>query len=83
MDESPLPIQTPLSTDAGRLARLSEILDDVSARLARVCTAMPEREFRELMARIAEVAVKYEALEELQSVRAVLGPVAEPRDRKP
>lgn len=83
MDENRLPIQTPLSTDAGRLARVREVLDDVSARLTRVCAAMPETEFRELMAQIAEIAVKYEALAELQSVRAVLGPLAEPRNPKP
>lgn len=62
-------VPTPLSTDAGRMARVSEVMTDVSARLRGVCADLAEDEFTALMRRIAEVTVKYEALAELRAAR--------------
>ena len=70
-------VQTPLSTDAGRLARTSEVIADVSARLRGVCAHLPEAEFLALVRRIADISVKYEALAELRAARIARRP--EPR----
>lgn len=69
MSDQPPKILTPLSTDAGRLARLKEVLADVSVRLRGVCASLSDDEFAALMRQIAEVTVKYEALAEARSVR--------------
>src|SRR5688572_21609586 len=64
-------LTTPLSTDAGRLARIADVTADVSVRLRIVCAHLPHTEFEALVRRIAEVAVKYEALAEMRASRAV------------
>lgn len=58
---------TPLSTDAGRLARKLEIVDDLTERLRRVCGQLPDAEFHRLVSQIAEITVKYEAADEHRS----------------
>ena len=58
-----------LATDEGRAARVREVVEDVTLRLAGVCAAMPPAEFAALMVRIAEVTVKYEARVELRAAR--------------
>ena len=60
---------TPLSTDAGRLARVQEVIADLTARLRAVCDNLPSEEFQALVRQIAEVTVKYEAAAELQAAR--------------
>jgi hypothetical protein len=53
-----------LSTDAGRQARLSELVSDLSVRLRSACVSLPDAEFSALVRRIAETTLKYEAREE-------------------
>jgi hypothetical protein len=71
-------VPTPLSTDAGRLARTSEVVADVSARLRDVCAHLPEAEFLALVRRIAEINVKYETLAELRDARTAGRPGPRP-----
>ena len=54
-------VPTPLSTDAGRLARTREVVADVSARLRDVCAHFPEAEFLALVRKIADLSVKFRA----------------------
>ena len=61
----------PLDTDKGRRARVREVTADVASRLAGICAGLSAREFAELVRRIAEVTVKYEALAELRAARTV------------
>jgi hypothetical protein len=68
--------ETPsLATDEGRAARVREVVDDVTVRLAGVCAAMAPAEVAALVLQIAEVTVKYEALAELRAART--GPPSE------
>jgi hypothetical protein len=60
---------TPLSTDAGRLARIQEVCADLSDRLRVVCDNLSPEEFHALVRQIAELTVKYEASAELQAAR--------------
>lgn len=62
-------VVTPLSTDAGRLARVQEICTDVSDRLRGVCDNLSPEEFQALVLQIAELTVKYEAATEAQAAR--------------
>jgi hypothetical protein len=59
----------PLSTDAGRDARVREVMADIAFRLAAVCAEFSPEEFAGLVRRMAEVTVKYEALAELHAAR--------------
>lgn len=69
MPDRRMEVRTPLSTDAGRLARVGEVVADVTDRLRGVCASLPEHEFAALMRQIAEVTVKYEALVETRAAR--------------
>lgn len=62
-------VVTPLSTDAGRLARIQEVCADVSHRLSVVCDNLSPEEFHALVRQIAELTVKYEAAAELRAAR--------------
>jgi hypothetical protein len=55
---------SPLSTDAGRQARLNELVSDISARLRSACVSLSEAEFNALIRQIAETTLKYEVREE-------------------
>ena len=70
-------LQTPLSTDAGRAARVGEVMREAATRLHGVCGDLSESEFAALLRHIAEVTVKYEALAELRAAR--IPTPAEPR----
>jgi hypothetical protein len=81
-------VRTPLSTDAGRLARVGEVIADVTGRLRGVCASLPEEEFAALMRQIAEVTVKYEALVEMRAARLATPPyshlpLSDPEPRQP
>ena len=65
----PSQVITPLSTDAGRLARVQEVCVDLSDRLKGVCDNLDPDEFHALVRQIAELTVKYEAAAELQAAR--------------
>ena len=67
-------VVTPLSTDAGRLARIQEVCADVSDRLSVVCDNLSPEEFRALVRQIAELTVKYEAAAELRAARTATPP---------
>ncbi len=67
-------LQTPLNTDAGRAARVGEIMRDAATRLRRVCASLSDDQFDALLRRIAEVTVKYEALAELRAARLATPP---------
>ncbi len=56
---------SPLSTDAGRQARLNELVSDISARLRSACVSLSDAEFSALVRRIAETTLKYEVREEV------------------
>ena len=74
-DSAHLP--TPLSTDAGRAARVGEVMREAATRLHGVCGDLSESELAALLRHIAEVTVKYEALAELRATRTPTPP--EPR----
>lgn len=63
------PVVTPLSTDAGRLARVQAVCADVAERLGGICDNLSPEEFRALVRQIAELTVKYEAAAELRAAR--------------
>jgi len=67
-------LKTPLNTDAGRAARVGEIMRDAAIRLRRVCANLSDDQFDALLRRIAEVTVKYEALAELRAARLATPP---------
>ena len=60
---------TPLSTDAGRLARIQEVCVEVADRLRTICDNLSPEEFQALVRQIAELTVKYEAAAELRAAR--------------
>ena len=62
MPDRRVELQTPLNTDAGRAARVGEIMRDAATRLRGVCANLSDDQFDALLRRIAEVTVKYEAL---------------------
>jgi hypothetical protein len=70
----PSPVITPLSTDAGRLARVQEVCADLSERLNAVCDNLSPEEFGALVKQIAELTVKYEAAAELRAARTETPP---------
>lgn len=76
MPDRRVEVRTPLSTDAGRLARIGEVVADVTDRLRGVCATLPEHEFARLARQIAEVTVKYEALVEARAARLETPPHA-------
>jgi hypothetical protein len=67
-------LQTPLNTDAGRAARVGEIMREAAARLRGVCANLSDDQFDALLRHIAEVTVKYEALAELRAARLAAPP---------
>jgi len=69
MTDRRVQLRTPLSTDAGRAARIGEVMREAATRLHGVCGDLSESEFAALLRHIAEVTVKYEALEELRTAR--------------
>ena len=67
-------VSMPLNTDSGRAARVSEVIQDASRRLRRVCANLSDGDFNALIRHIAEITVKYEALAELQAARVPTPP---------
>ena len=67
-------LQTPLNTDAGRAARVGEIMRDAATRLRGVCANLSDDQFDALLRHIADVTVKYEALAELRAARLATPP---------
>jgi hypothetical protein len=71
-------ITTPLSTDAGRLARFDEVMADVARRLRGVCPGLSDAEFDALVRGIARVTVKYEVLAEVRAAKVDTPPGPQP-----
>lgn len=46
-------------------ARLATLRSDVATRLRKICEAMPQNEFDQLVDRIAQLAYKYEQIRDL------------------
>ena len=74
MPDRRVELQTPLNTDAGRAARIGEIMRDAATRLRSVCANLSDDQFDALLQRVAEVTVKYEAMAELRAARLATPP---------
>jgi hypothetical protein len=78
MPDRRVQLQTPLNTDAGRAARVGEIMRDAATRLRGVCANLSDDQFDALLRHIADVTVKYEALAELRAARLATPPGEHP-----